>query len=91
MAAKTAPLNSIDVDRLIREEVTDWFTSNRKGFETSMRKVADQVKEEVERYWMEENQKLRDKVHSLEEEMKRMRQVIAVVRTQMDEEEIRQG
>ena len=49
------------------------------------------MKEEVERYWMEENQKLRDKVHSLEEEMKRMRQVIAVVRTQMDEEEIRQG
>lgn len=91
MATKTAPINSLDIDRLIREEVTDWFTSNRKGFENSMRKVADQVKEEVERYWMEENQKLRERVNQLEEEIKRMRQIISVVRTQVDEEEIIQG
>ena len=91
MASKSAPINSLDIDRLIREEVTDWFTSNRKGFENSMRKVADQVKEEVERYWMEENQKLRERVNQLEEEMKRMRQIISVVRTQVDEEEIVQG
>lgn len=91
MASKTAPINSLDIDRLIREEVTDWFTSHRKGFETSMRKVSDQVKDEVERYWMEENQKLRERVNQLEEEMKRMRQIISVVRTQVDEEEIAQG
>ena len=91
MAIKTAPINSLDIDRLIREEVTDWFTSNRKGFENSMRKVADQVKDEVERYWMEENQKLRERVNSLEEEIKRMKQIISVVRTQVDEEEILQG
>jgi gas vesicle protein len=91
VASKTAPINSLDIDRLIREEVTDWFTSNRKGFENSMRKVADQVKDEVERYWMEENQKLRERVNSLEEEIKRMKQIISVVRTQVDEEEIIQG
>ena len=91
MASKTAPINSLDIDRLIREEVTDWFTSNRKGFENSMRKVADQVKDEVERYWVEENQKLRERVNSLEEEIKRMKQIISVVRTQVDEEEILQG
>lgn len=91
MASKSAPINSLDIDRLIREEVTDWFTSNRKGFENSMRKVADQVKEEVERYWMEENQKLRERVNELEQEIKRMRQIINVVRTQVDEEEVIQG
>jgi len=91
VATKTAPINSLDIDRLIREEVTDWFTSNRKGFENSMRKVADQVKDEVERYWMEENQKLRERVNSLEEEIKRMKQIISVVRTQVDEEEVIQG
>ncbi len=91
MASKSAPINSLDIDRLIREEVTDWFTSNRKGFENSMRKVADQVKEEVERYWMDENQKLRSRVNQLEEEIKRMRQVISVVRTQVDEEQILQA
>ena len=91
MASKTAPINSLDIDRLIREEVTDWFTSHRKGFETSMRKVSDQVKDEVERYWMEENQKLRERVNALEEEMEGMRQIISVVPTQVAEEEIAQG
>jgi hypothetical protein len=75
--------SSLDIDRLIREEVTEWFTSNRKGLETTFRRVAEKVREDLEAYWTEENAALRERVRSAEEEVKRMRQLLAVVRSQV--------
>ena len=80
MAAKTSVAVSLDVDRLVREEATEWFTSNRKDLEIVMRRVADKV----EAVWREENQQLRERVKSLE-------QIVMVVRTQVVDEEQRQG
>ena len=89
MAAKSSVAVSLDVDRLIREEATEWFTSNRKDLEVVMRRVADRVREEVEAIWREENLKLRERVNQLEEEAKRLKSVLSVVRTQVVDEEQR--
>lgn len=85
--------SSLDIDRLIREEVTEWFTSNRKGLEITFRRVADQVREELDAAWgekyerlIEEAAALRERVRQAEEEVKRMRQVLTVVRSQVTEE-----
>lgn len=92
MANKTTvAAYSLDVDRLIREETTEWFTSNRKDLETVFRRVADRVREDIESHWREENLRLREQVRSLEEETKRYRQILGVVRNQVIEEEQRQG
>ena len=95
MAAKTTvtALNSvnvsIDIDRLVREEANEWFTANRKDLELVMRRVADRVREEVESVWREENTRLRERVTQLEEEAKRLKSVLSVVRTQVVDEEQR--
>jgi hypothetical protein len=91
MANKSVAAYSLDVDRLIREETTEWFTSNRKDLETVFRRVADRVREDVEAVWKEENLRLREQNRSLEEEIKRYRQILGVVRNQVVEEEQRQG
>jgi hypothetical protein len=93
---KTASVTaSLDIDRLVREEVTEWFTSNRKGLETTFRRVADQVREEIDAIWqeelrkyIEENAGLRERVRAMEEEVKRMRQVLSVVRSQVTDESV---
>ena len=83
MAAKSSVAVSLDVDRLIREEATEWFTSNRKDLEVVMRRVADRVREEVEAIWREENTRLRERVNQLES-------VVNVVRGQVvDEDQLR--
>ena len=89
MAAKTSVNVSLDVDRLIREEANEWFTANRKDLEAVMRRVADRVREEVEAVWREENTRLRERVNQLEEEAKRLKSVLSVVRTQVVDEEQR--
>ena len=95
MAAKTSgsaitTVNiSIDIDRLVREEANEWFTANRKDLELVMRRVADRVREEVEAVWREENTRLRERVTQLEEEAKRLKSVLSVVRTQVVDEEQR--
>ena len=89
-SATTSIAYSLDVDRLIREEATEWFTSNRKDLETTFRRVADRVREDVEAVWREENLRLRERCNSLEEEIKRMKQIINVVRGQVEDEGERQ-
>ena len=97
-------LSSLDVDRVVREEVTEWFTSNRKGLETVFRRVAEQVREEVDTLWSERNEEMKEKhqeqlreytaqVAALEErvrnadnEVKRMRNILGMVRNQVAEE-----
>ena len=71
---------SLDVDRLIREEATEWFNANRKDLETSFRRVADRIRQDLEA----ENIRLR-------EEIKRMKQILNVVRGQVTDEEERQA
>ena len=77
---------SIDLDKLIRDEATDWLTSNRTGLETVVHRVADRVREEIEAYWIAENSALRDRVRELEEDVKRLRSVLTMVRSQVVEE-----
>ena len=89
MAAKSSVHVSLDVDRLIREEANEWFTANRKDLEVVFRRVADRVREEVEAIWREENLKLRERVNQLEEEAKRLKSVLSVVRPQVVDEEQR--
>lgn len=104
MAKTLVSVSSLDVDRVIREEVTEWFTSNRKGLETVFRRVADQVREGLEGLWAdrleeikekhqvelrqyaEENAGLRERARNLEEEVKRMRGILGMVRNQVAEE-----
>ena len=106
VAKKFAAASSVDVDRVVREEVTEWFTSNRKGLETVFRRVADQVREDLEESWgerleeerekhqtelrsyAEDNAGLRERARNLEEEMKRLRSVMSMVRSQVAEEAI---
>jgi hypothetical protein len=101
---KLGSVSSFDIDRAVREEVTEWFTSNRKGLETVFRRVADQVREELDVKWgekleeqrdkaqvelrtyAEENAGLRERVRNMEEEVKRMRGVLGMVRNQVAEE-----
>ena len=45
---KTPSISNLDIDRVVREEVTEWFTSNRKGLETVFRGVAETVREDLE-------------------------------------------
>lgn len=73
---------SIDLDKLIREEATEWFTANRSGLEVVFHRVADRVREELE---IEINA-LRDRVRELEEESKRLRSVLTMVRSQVVED-----
>lgn len=91
--------SSLDIDRLVREEVTEWFTSNRKGLEITFRRVADKVREDIDALWQarleEERERLQAEITSLrerlvvaEEEIKRMRQVLAVVRGQVESEHL---
>jgi hypothetical protein len=84
VAAKSSVAVSLDLDRLVREEATEWFTSNRKDLESVMRRVADRVREEVEAIWREENTRLRERVSSLE-------QIVNVVRTQVVDEDQRRA
>ena len=104
MAKKLSVASSMDVDRVVREEVTEWFTSNRKGLETVFRRVADQVREDFDEIWAErleearekqqtelrsyaeQNAELRERNRNLEEEMKRLRSVLGMVRSQVAEE-----
>ena len=104
MARKISNVSSIDIDRVVREEVTEWFTSNRKGLEQVFRRVADQVREDMEtifqerleeerersqaeiRRLAEENAGLRERVRGMEEEQKRMRSILSMVRNQVSEE-----
>ena len=106
MAKKFSTVSSLDVDRVVREEVTEWFTSNRKGLETVFRRVADQVREDLDETWAErleelkekqqlelrsyaeQNAELRERNRNLEEEMKRLRSVLGMVRSQVAEEGI---
>ena len=91
MANKSAVAYALDIDRLIREEATEWFTSNRKDLETVFRRVADRVREDVEAIWREENTRLRERLAAQEEELKRMRQILSVVKNQVTDEEERQA
>ena len=84
MAAKSSVAVSLDLDRLVREEATEWFTSNRKDLEIVMRRVADRVREEVEAIYRDENIRLRERVNSLE-------QIVNVVRTQVVDEDQRRA
>lgn len=104
VARKLSNVSSIDIDRVVREEVTEWFTSNRKGLEQVFRRVADQVREDMEtifqerldeereraqaeiRRLAEENAGLRERVRGMEEEQKRMRSILSMVRNQVAEE-----
>ena len=70
---------SIDLDKLIRDEATEWFTSNRKDLEVVIQRVADRVREELE-----------GRIRELEEEVKRMRSVLVMVRSQVVEEVVAQ-
>jgi hypothetical protein len=97
-------VSSIDIDRVVREEVTEWFTSNRKGLEQVFRRVADQVREDMEtifqerleeerersqaeiRRLAEENAAFRERVRAQEEETKRMRSILGMVRSQVSDE-----
>lgn len=100
----TMTVTALDIDRAVREEVTEWFTSNRKGLETVFRRVADQVREELELAWQdrleeerekaqleirryaEETAALRERARNQEEEIKRMKSVLGMVRNQVSEE-----
>jgi len=104
VARKLSNVSSIDIDRVVREEVTEWFTSNRKGLEQVFRRVADQVREDMEtifherleeerersqaeiRRLAEENAGFRERVRAQEEETKRMRGILGMVRSQVAEE-----
>lgn len=104
MPKKLTSVSSIDIDRVVREEVTEWFTSHRKGLETVFRRVADQVREDMDaifqerfeeerertqaeiRSLAEENAGLRERVRGQEEEQKRMRSILTMVRSQVAEE-----
>ena len=104
MARKLSNVSSIDIDRVVREEVTEWFTSNRKGLEQVFRRVADQVRDDMDaifqerleeereksqmeiRKLAEENAGLRERVRAQDEEAKRMRGVLSMVRSQVAEE-----
>ena len=106
MAAKkkSPSISSLDIDRVVREEVTEWFTSNRKGLETVFRGVAETVREDLEELWKEqleeerekfqlelrkyaeENAQLRERLRNTEEEIKRLRSIVGMVRNQVAEE-----
>ncbi|MHC5044900.1 MAG: hypothetical protein ACYTGI_21285 [Planctomycetota bacterium] len=101
---KSPSISSLDIDRVVREEVTEWFTSNRKGLETVFRGVAEQVREELDELWKEqldeerekfqleirkyaeENAQLRERLRNTEEEIKRLRSIVGMVRNQVAEE-----
>lgn len=106
MAAKkkTPSITNLDIDRVVREEVTEWFTSNRKGLETVFRGVAETVREDLENLWKdtldeerekhqlelrgyaEKNAQLQERLRNTEEEIKRLRSIVGMVRNQVAEE-----
>lgn len=83
---KTQVMLSLDVDKLVRDESQEWFTSNRKELENTIQRVTERVREELNAIWSEENTALRERVRSLEEETKRLRSVLSMVRSQVVEE-----
>lgn len=97
-------ISSLDIDRVVREEVTEWFTSNRKGLETVFRGVAETVRQDLEELWKEQldeerekhqlelrkyaedNAQLRERLRNTEEEIKRLRSIVGMVRNQVADE-----
>lgn len=101
---KTPSISNLDIDRVVREEVTEWFTSNRKGLETVFRGVAETVREDLESLWKEtldeerekhqlelrgyaeKNAQLQERLRNTEEEIKRLRSIVGMVRNQVAED-----
>jgi hypothetical protein len=62
---------TIDVTQVIRQELDDWFVGNRKELELAFRRAATPLEEENA---------------ALREEIKRLRSLLAMVRSQVVEE-----